>query len=272
MWFNDFWGEETMPFFEKGKTRIHYSEMGSGFPLMIIPGGGLRSTIAGLDVKPGHPFNAQKDFADSFRTIVADLRNAPDGQSSGPLDIERTWDSFTDDHVGLMDHLGIKKFMVLGYCIGQPMIWNLIKRAGDRVVAAVLTQPSGHREEMPTQFYDNNMTGWGPEFVKKRPEYSLDQVSQFLTNMYTKKADFVFTVSRDFVRNCKTPILVAPDDIPPHPYKVAMEVAMLAPNSQVTLYPWKLSPDTVPLAVRHIRMFLNANRPAAAAEQRAAAD
>jgi len=261
-----------MPFFEKGKTRIHYSEMGSGFPLMIIPGGGLRSTIAGLDVKPGHPFNAQKDFADSFRTIVADLRNAPDGQSSGPLDIERTWDSFTDDHVGLMDHLGIKKFMVLGYCIGQPMIWNLIKRAGDRVVAAVLTQPSGHREEMPTQFYDNNMTGWGPEFVKKRPEYSLDQVSQFLTNMYTKKADFVFTVSRDFVRNCKTPILVAPDDIPPHPYKVAMEVAMLAPNSQVTLYPWKLSPDTVPLAVRHIRMFLNANRPAAAAEQRAAAD
>ena len=32
-------------------------------------------------------------------------------------------------------HLGIKKFMVLGYCIGQPFIWNLIKRAGDRVVA-----------------------------------------------------------------------------------------------------------------------------------------
>ena len=69
-----------------------------------------------------------------------------------------------------MDHLGIKKFMVLGYCIGQPFIWNLIKRAGDRVVAAVLTQPSGHREEMPTQFYDNNMKGWGPEFVKRRPE------------------------------------------------------------------------------------------------------
>ena len=42
-----------------------------------------------------------------------------------------------------MDHLGIKQFMVLGYCIGQPFIWNLIKRAADRVVAAVLTQPSG---------------------------------------------------------------------------------------------------------------------------------
>lgn len=262
-----------MPFYEKGPVRIHYTEMGSGFPLMIIPGGGLNSTIAGLDVKPGHPFNAQKEFSNAFRCIVADIRNANAGQSTGPLDIERTWDAITDDHVGLMDHLGIKKFMVLGYCIGQPLIWNLIKRVGDRVVAAVLTQPSGFRPELPTQFYDNNMKGWGAEFVKKRPEYTMDHVSQYLTNMYTKKADFVFTVDRDFVRNCQTPILVAPDDSPPHPYKVAMEVAMLSPNSQVTLYPWKVSPETVPHAVRHIRMFLEANRPAAAASmgQRAAA-
>ena len=78
----------------------------------------------------------------------------------------------------------------------------------------------------------------------------MDQVSQFLTNMYTKKSDFVFTVPREFVKACKTPILVAPDDSPPHPYKVAMEVAMLAPNAQVTLYPWKDTPERVPLAVR----------------------
>ncbi len=83
------------------------------------------------------------------------------------------------------------------------------------------------------------MKGWGPDFVAKRPEYTMDQVSQYLTNMYTKKADFVFTVPREFVKACKTPILVAPDDSPPHPYKVAMEVAMLSPNAQVTLYPWK---------------------------------
>ncbi|HTR83787.1 MAG TPA: alpha/beta hydrolase [Reyranella sp.] len=260
-----------MPIYEKGSVRINYTEMGSGFPLLIIPGGGLNSTIAGLDVKPGHPFNAQKEFSNAFRCIVADLRNSPPGSSSGPVEIDRPWDSYTDDQVGLMDHLGIKKFMVLGYCIGQPMIWNLIKRVGDRVVAAVLTQPSGFRPELPTQFYDNNMAGWGPALVKKRPEITMDQVSQFLTNMYTKRADFVFTVDRDFVRNCKTPILVAPDDSPPHPYKVAMEVAMLAPNSQVTLYPWKVSPETVPHAVRHIRMFLEANRPAMAATQSMAA-
>ena len=30
-----------MPFYENGSTRIHFEEAGSGFPLMIIPGGGL---------------------------------------------------------------------------------------------------------------------------------------------------------------------------------------------------------------------------------------
>ena len=102
----------------------------------------------------------------------------------------------------------------------------------------------------------------------------MDQVSAFLKKMYLANPDFVFTVTRDFVKNCKTPILVLPDDVPPHPYKVAMEVAMLAPNSQVSMYPWKDTPDKIPLAVRHIRTFLRANEPAAAAqssERRAAA-
>jgi pimeloyl-ACP methyl ester carboxylesterase len=259
-----------MPFYERGPVRIHYEEKGSGFPLFIIPGGGLNSTIAGL--AKTHPFSALTEFSDKFRCICADLRNANAGQSSGPVEADRPWDSYTDDHIGLMDHLGIKKFMVLGYCIGQPLTWNLIKRAGDRVVAAVLTQPSGHRAEMPTQFYDNNMKGWGPELVKRRPEITMEQVSAFLKQMYLSNPDFVFTVTRDFVKSCKTPILVAPDDSPPHPYKVAMEVAMLSPNAQVTLYPWKDTPEKVPLAVRHIRMFIETHRPAVAAvEQRAAA-
>ena len=260
-----------MPFYEKGKVRIHYEEMGSGFPLLVIPGGGLNSTIAGLDTT--HPFNAMKEFKDRFRCIGADLRNAYAGNSSGPLEIDRPWDSFTDDHIGLMDHLGIRQFMVLGYCIGQPFIWNLIKRAPKRVVAAVLTQPSGFRPELPDQFYQNNMGNWGPAFVARRPEVTMEQVSAFLAKMYRANADFVFTVTRDFVRACQTPMLVLPDDVPPHPYAVAMESAMLAPNAQVSMYPWKDVPEKIPLAVRHIRTFLKANRPAVAAmEQRAAAD
>jgi hypothetical protein len=137
----------------------------------------------------------------------------------------------------------------------------------------VLTQPSGHRPELPDQFYQNNIANWGPALVARRPDITIEQVSQFLSKMYRANADFVFTVTRDFVRTCQIPILVLPDDVPPHPYAVAMEVAMLAPNSQVSMYPWKDKPEKIPLAVRHIRTFLKANRPAAAAmEQRAAAD
>jgi len=261
-----------MPFYERGPVRIRYEEAGSGFPLLLIAGGGLNSSIAQL-TGSYPPFNAIEEFKGEYRCIASDLRNANSGESSGPLEIDRPWESYTDDHIGLMDHLGIEKFMVLGYCIGQPFIWNLIKRAPNRVVAAVLTQPSGHRPELPDQFYQNNINNWGPALVARRPDITIEQVSQFLAKMYRANPDFVFTVSRDFVRNCQIPILVLPDDVPPHPYAVAMEVAMLAPNSQVSMYPWKDTPEKIPLAVRHIRTFLKANRPATAAvEQRAAAD
>jgi hypothetical protein len=97
-------------------------------------------------------------------------------------------------------------------------------------------------------------------------------VDTFLSNMYRgERADFVYTVSRDFVRQCRTPILILPDDVPGHPYAVALESAYLAPNAQVSLYPWKMSPIQIQIALRHVRGFLNTNRPAAAAQPLAAA-
>jgi pimeloyl-ACP methyl ester carboxylesterase len=102
-----------MPFYEKGNVRIHYEEGGSGFPLMIIPGGGLNSTVAALAT---HPFNPFDEFKDEFRVIAADLRNAKGGQSTGPLEVDRPWDAYTDDHIGLMDHLGIQELKVLQSC------------------------------------------------------------------------------------------------------------------------------------------------------------
>jgi len=246
-----------MPFYERGPVRIYYEEVGSGFPLLIIPGGGLNSTLASL----ASPFNPMERYKDDFRCIGADLRNAKTGQSSGPLEIDRPWDSYTDDHLGLMDHLGIQEFLVMGFCIGGPMIHNLIKRAPDRVVAAAMMQPSGYRPEHPDIFYQNNMSGWGPPLCEKRPEITMDMVNAFLTSMYTDRADFVFTVSRDFVRSLQTPLLIAPDDVPAHPYETAMEVASLAPNAEVTIYPWKDSPAHIDEAVEHARRFLKAHEP-----------
>jgi pimeloyl-ACP methyl ester carboxylesterase len=253
-------GGEATSFYSKGPVRIHYEETGSGFPLLLIAGGGLNSTISAL----ANPFNPIDEFKGEYRCIASDLRNANAGQSSGPLEIDRPWDAYTDDHLGVMDHLGINKFMVMGFCIGGPFIWNLLKRAPDRVAAAVLAQPSGWRPEMPTLSYDNNMTGWGPQLVKRRPEITMEMVEKFLTRMYRTNPDFVFTVTRDFVRTCETPVLILPDDIPAHPYAVAMEAAMLAPNAEVSMFPWKEPKERIPLAVRQIRSFLRAHRPPSA--------
>ena len=141
------------------------------------------------------------------------------------------------------------------------MILNLIKNAPERVLAAAMMQPSGYRPENPDLFYQNNIKGWGPKLCEKRPEITMEMVHDFLTSMYTDHADFALTVSRDFVRSLQTPLLIAPDDVPAHPYAVAMEVAGLAPNAEVTIYPWKDTQAHIDEVVEHARRFLKAHEP-----------
>src|SRR4030095_12121545 len=173
----------------------------------------------------------------------AALRTGSAGRASGPVELDRPWDSHADDQLALMDHLRIDKFAVMGFCIGGPFIWNLLKRAPNRVVAEVLAQPVGFRPEMPGVLYDGSKTGWAPEFLKRRSDVTADTVEKYLTRMFRTDADFFFTVTRDFVRSCQTPVLILPDDVAAHPMAVAMEAASLAPKSEVSLYPWKQPPE-----------------------------
>ena len=253
-------GGAGMSVYERGPVRIAYEESGSGFPLLLIAGGGLNSTMSRLITSP---FNPIAEFSDEYRCIYADLRNANDGESSGPLEIDRPWDSYADDHLGLMDHLGIDKFMVLGFCIAGPFIWNLMERAPDRVVAAVPAQPVGFDPDMPDVMYDLSLRGWAQTLVERRSEITMEMADQFLTRMFRTDADFVFTVTRDFVRTCQTPVLILPDDSAAHFYGAAMEAAMLAPKAELSMFPWKVPTELIPLAVRQVRSFLRAHRPAA---------
>ena len=246
--------------YQRGNVRIRYEESGSGFPLLLIPGGGLNgSTIAGI--RGGNPFNAVEALKGEFRCIYADLRNSA-GESTGPLEADRPWDSYADDHLGLMDHLRVDKFMVLGFCIAGPFIWNLMKRAPNRVAAAVPAQPVGFRPELPNALYESQTTGWAQPLVKRRPDVTNAMADQFLTRMFRNNPDFLFTVTRDFVKSCQTPVLVLPDDTAGHSLTVAIESAMLAPKGQLSMYPWKDTPEKIPLAVRHVRSFLLSHRPA----------
>ncbi len=87
-----------MPFYGRGPNRIYYEEVGSGFPLLIIPGGGLNSTVASLQTSV--PFNPMETHKDDFRCIAADLRNANLGQSSAH------WRSTAPGTPTLMTNLG----------------------------------------------------------------------------------------------------------------------------------------------------------------------
>jgi pimeloyl-ACP methyl ester carboxylesterase len=72
-------GEKAMAFYQKGNVRIAYEEAGKGFPLLIISGGGLNSTIEWA--MKSAPFNAMEEFKNEYRCIVTDLRNAHGGRS-----------------------------------------------------------------------------------------------------------------------------------------------------------------------------------------------
>lgn len=247
-----------MPFHEKGDVRIHYEEVGTGFPLLVTPGGGLNSRVG---MWPTAVFNAMEAFRNDFRCITMDQRNANGGESSGPVPVDDPWDAFADDQLGLMDHLGIREFFYMGYCIGGPFGLKLMERAPERIVAGVFCQPVGHRPENPDVMYNTGRDVWGPELRARRPDVTMATIDHYLHNLYRVRPDFVYSVSRDFVRSCHTPMLVMPDDTPAHPYQTAVDIAALAPKAEVTVYPWREPAELLAQTINRVRAFLRAHQP-----------
>src|SRR2546430_17512349 len=73
----------TGKFFEKGSVRTYYEEAGSGFPLMLLPGGGLNSTISFFTRNA--PFHALEEVQGGYRRITAGPRKAPSRPPTGPV-------------------------------------------------------------------------------------------------------------------------------------------------------------------------------------------
>ena len=252
-----------MPFYTKGDVRIHYEEVGAGFPLLVTPGGGLNSLIS---VWPNQVFNAMEEFKNDFRCITMDQRNAIGGESSGPIPVDDPWGAFADDQLGLMDHLGLQEFFFMGYCIGGPFALKLMERAPERVAAAVLCQPVGHNSKTPDSMYDSGRNGWAPELLARRPDVTMEICEAYLHNLYRVQPDFAYSVSRDFARSCQTPMLVMPDDTPAHSYEAAMDLVALAPKVEVTVYPWREQKDMLARTIDQVRDFLLAHQPATTAQ------
>ncbi len=245
--------------YEKGNVRIRYGEIGSGFPLLATPGGGLNSRMA---VWPNAVINIPEEFKNNFRVITMDQRNASGGEFTGPVPVDNPWDAFADDQLGLMDHLGIRQFFFFGNCIGGPFAMKLMERAPQRVVAAILSQPVGHRPEKPDYMYEFGRDNWAKDLRARRPDVSMETIEKYLHNLYRTRPDFVYSVSRDFTKSCQTPMIVLPDDVVAHPLQVSIDIASLAPNAEITVFPWKDPADLKARTINRARAFLKRHQTA----------
>src|SRR5262249_25399778 len=217
-------------FYEKGNIRIRYAEIGLGFPLLATPGGGLNSRVS---VWPTAVINIMEEFKNDFRVITMDQRNATNGDSTAgsgrqSLGRLRRRPARRD---GSSWHSPVFFF---GNCIGGPFGMKLMERAPERVVAAILSQPVGHRPEQPDYMYNSGKDVWAKEFRERQPDVSMATIEAYLRSLYRVRPDFVYSVSRDFAKSCQTPILVLPDDITAHPLQVSIDIASLAPNAEIT--------------------------------------
>ena len=246
-------------FYEKGNVRIRYAEIGSGFPLLATPGGGLNSRMA---VWPNAVINIPELFKNDFRIITMDQRNASGGESTGPVQVDNPWDAFADDQLGLMDHLGISRFFFFGNCIGGPFAMKLMERAPGRVVAAILSQPVGHKPDIPDYMYNAGRDVWAKELRARQPDVSTETIEKYLHNLYRTRPDFVYSVSRDYAKSCQTPLIVLPDDVPAHPLQVSIDIASLAPNAEITVFPWKDPADLKARTINRARAFLKRHQTA----------
>jgi pimeloyl-ACP methyl ester carboxylesterase len=246
-----------MPTFTRGAIAIHYEVHGAGHPVLLFAPGGMRSSAQFWDLAPFDPVH---ELVDRFRVIAMDQRNA--GRSRAPVAASDGWGTYAEDHVALLDHLGVERCHLLGACIGGSFALRLIAAAPARVTAAVLQQPiglslSGENRVAFHQLFDS----WAKELVASRADVMPAALAGFRANLYG--GDFVFSVSRDEVRRCAAPLLVLRGNDVYHPAETSEEIVRLAPRADL-VPSWKVG-DDLARAVARVKAFLAAHEPPAAA-------
>jgi pimeloyl-ACP methyl ester carboxylesterase len=241
-----------MPTLERDGVRLHYEVTGDGYPLLLFAPGGMHSIASMWRERPGAPgepmpwIDPPNELSADFRVIAMDQRNA--GQSSAPVRDTDGWPVYAQDHIALLDHLGIERAHLMGGCIGSSYALGLCRAAPDRVGAVVLQNPIGlSADNRPAflQMFDAWARPLGGGFVT------------FRDNMFG--GDFVFSVGREFVASCPVPFLVLAGNDTFHPRAVADEIAALAPDAELVLE-WT-SPTHHDQTLAHIRDFLLSRTP-----------
>ncbi|HXQ53293.1 MAG TPA: alpha/beta hydrolase [Stellaceae bacterium] len=249
-----------MPVLKRPDAEIHYEEFGAGYPVLLFAPGGMRSQMGMWHTPPGGPPRVWSDWTEvlgrHYRVIAMDQRNA--GKSKGAIAANHGWDTYAADQLALLDHLGIKACHTLGGCIGSSYCLKLIEAAPGRTSAAVLQNPIGLNPEFPT-YFPEGFAEWTKEQMAARSDLDPAAVAAFGKRMWG--GEFVFAVSRDFVKRCTTPCLVLPGNDKPHPAVTGLELAEILPKAEM-LRDWK-GPDHFEAQRRTVLAFLDKHTPAA---------
>jgi pimeloyl-ACP methyl ester carboxylesterase len=243
-----------MPSFDHHGAHIYYEEFGQGFPILTFAPAGLASVIA-VWSQPSAPINPTTEWAANYRVIAMDQRNAG-GQSRAPITAQDGWDSYTADHIALLDHLRIDRCHLYGQCIGGSFILSLIKTRPERVQSAVLAQPigrvTGFAPGRPARF-----NAWA-ETLTDHPEATQQVLDAFCRNLYA--SGFVYCVDRNFVKTVRTPCMVLAGNDEAHPYPISEELSKLIPNCEF-IPEWKTEAALTSAKAR-VAAFLAKHTPA----------
>ena len=110
-------------------------------------------------------------------------------------------------------------------------------------------------------FRSHSEQNWLPDFRKRRPEVSAETIEKYMHSLWKVQPDFLYSVSRSFMASCQTPILVLPDDTISHPLQISIDVASLAPNAEITVFPWREPPELKVRTIARVRTFLKTHLP-----------
>ena len=248
-----------MPTLKRADAEIYYEEFGSGYPVLLLAPGGMRSQM-GMWHKPAEGLpRAWNDWTEvlsgaGYRVIAMDQRNA--GKSVGAIAAGHGWRTYAEDQLALMDHLGIARCHTLGGCIGSSFCLVMNQVAPHRVSAAVLQNPIGLNPEFPTYFPDG-FVDWAKELRASRPALDEAALASFGRNLWG--GDFVFCMSREAVPKIATPCLVLPGDDKPHPTYAGLALAELLPHAEM-LRLWK-GPAHLDAQRQRVLDFLAKHRP-----------
>ena len=200
-------------YYEKGNVRIRYTEIGTGFPLLATPGGGLNSRIA---VWANAVINIPEEFKNDFRVITMDQRNA--AAASPPARCRSTIPGRVRRRPARPDGPSRHPPVLFLRQLHRRPVRDETDGARAAARRRRAAEPAGRAPAGAAGLHVRLRTRRLGQGVPRAPARRADgNHREISAQPLPRTPDFVYSVSRDFAKSCQTPMLVLPDDVTAHP-------------------------------------------------------